>query len=584
MHYDTSRNALGDWRLRTGFAADDQDANRHITDMDEIARYNEINDPEFNQQKVYFDAFPLVSTAGDPRYPEASRRINSQVLSGQLTLTYLGHGGPLGWAQERVLTNSDIRNWTNFDRLCLLITATCSFAAYDDPKATSPGEEAILNPRGGAVALFSTTRAVFTTSNKELTEAVHEELYKQYNGQPLTLGEILKNAKNKRKEAWFLTNARKFALLGDPAQRLSLPKFNVKISSINGKMVGVEQDTLRALQLVEIAGEVTDGQVVMQDFNGKIDVTIFDKKSKLKTLMNTSRSPVFGFESYNNIIFKGTASVIQGKWKISFWVPKDINYAVGAGRISAYASDNLGRDAAGYTHEFMIGGTAEGVVNDDEGPAIELFLNDEQFVNGGLTDPNPLLLANLSDDYGINVTGTAVGHDISAYLDGDSGNSIILNDFYTAMEGSYRQGQVRYPLQNLSFGKHSLTLRAWDISNNSSEASIEFFVTDNEEDIIQEVINFPNPVLDFTRFQFETDLNKSTLRIQVLIYDAAGSLVRTLEKEGVYQGNRVADVEWNGDGATGNKLPQGVYYYTIKVEAPALKQIRVSNFEKLVIL
>ncbi len=585
MHYDTSRNSMGDWRLRIGFAADDQDANRHIIDMDEIARYNEINDPEFNQQKVYFDAFPLVSTAGDPRYPEASRRINSQVLSGQLTLTYLGHGGPLGWAQERVLTNSDIRNWTNFDRLCLMITATCSFAAYDDPKATSPGEEAILNPNGGAIALFSTTRAVFTTSNKELTEAVHDELYKQYNGLGLTLGEILKNAKNKRKEAWFLTNARKFTLLGDPAQRLALPKYNVNISRINDKVVGVSFDTLKALQLVEISGEITDhNQIMMQDFNGKINVTIFDKKSKLKTLMNTSRSPVFGFESYNNIIFKGTAAVNNGKWKISFWVPKDINYAIGPGRISAYAFDNMGRDAAGYTHQFMIGGTSEEFVNDEVGPEIKLYLNDEQFVNGGLTDPNPLLIADLMDDFGINVTGTAVGHDISAYLDGDSGNSFILNDYYTAKEGSYSQGQVRYPLQNLSYGKHTLNLKAWDISNNSAEAYIDFFVTDNEEDVMNDVTNFPNPVLDFTRFQFETDLNKTPIIIQVFIYDASGSLVRTLHKEGSYQGNRVADIEWNADGSSGNKLPQGVYYYTIKVEAPALKQIRVSNFQKLVIL
>lgn len=585
IHYDTSRNTLGEWRLRTGFAADDQDANRHITDMDEIARYNESNDPVYNQQKVYFDAFPLVSTAGDPRYPEASRRINSQVLSGQLTLTYLGHGGPLGWAQERVLTNSDIRNWTNFDRLCLLITATCSFAAYDDPKATSPGEEAILNPKGGAIALFSTTRAVFTTSNKELTEAVHEELYKQYDGQGFTLGEILKNAKNKRKEAWFLTNARKFTLLGDPAQRLALPEYNVKITSINDKTVGIEPDTLSALKLVKINGEVTDGnQLVMNDFNGKVDVTIFDKKSKLKTLMNTSRSPVFGFESYNNIIFKGTATVSQGKWQISFWVPKDINYAIGPGRISAYAYDNQGRDAAGYTHQFMIGGPTKEFVKDDKGPDIQLYLNDEQFVDGGMTDPNPVLIANLSDDYGINVTGTAVGHDIAAYLDGDSGNSFVLNDFYTAMEGSYSRGQVRYPLRNLAYGRHSLTLKAWDISNNSAEESIDFFVTDNEEDIIQNVLNFPNPVIDFTRFQFETDLNKSPLRIQVFIYDAGGSLVRTLEKEGIYQGNRISDVEWNAEGTSGNKLPQGVYFYTIKVEASALKQIRISNFEKLVIL
>ncbi|MFZ1703013.1 MAG: type IX secretion system sortase PorU, partial [Saprospiraceae bacterium] len=585
IHYDTHPNVLGDWRLRTGYAADDEDSGRHIFDTDEIARKSVTNFPVFNQQKVYFDAFPQVSTAGDPRYPEATQSLNSNIFAGQLSLTYLGHGGPQGWAQERVLTLKDIKGWTNYDKLFLMITATCSFAAYDDPKIVSPGEETILNAKGGAVALYSTTRAVYTNSNKELTDAVHKLMFQKVDGVAPTFGQILKDSKNKNSSEFTIENSRKFTLLGDPSQQIALPKENIVITAINQKPFSQNTDTLKAMTFVEIQGQVEDkNNQLLVDFNGTLSTTFYDKKNKLRTLQNDVRSPLFEFDLYQNIIFKGKTSVKNGKFSFGFWIPKDINYNIGNGRISMYASDGISKDASGYSNDILVGGSTKNGIVDDTPPNVDIYMNDESFVQGGITDENPVLLIKLQDDFGINVTGNAVGHDITSILNDNSSSATVLNDFFEAQTDDFRSGTVQYPLKNLSSGKHTIRVKAWDIANNSAEKETDFLVVDSQREFLERVLNYPNPFSTQTNFAFEHDLSNTTLDIHVYIYSVSGKLVKIVEHTSYYTGNRVSDVKWNGKDDFEDRLARGVYLYKIKIHAKELNLTRESKFEKLVIL
>lgn len=585
IHYDLSPATYGDWRLRTGFAADDEDNGLHVRDMDEIARSNEVNDPKFNQQKVYFDAFRQVSTAGENRYPDANRLLTGNLFKGQLTLTYLGHGGFNGWAQERVLTVPDIQRMENFNQLVLMVTATCSFAAYDDPAITSPAEFALLNPKGGAIALFSTTRPVFTSSNKQLTAAVHDLLYRKVDGNAPAFGYILSASKNRYPGDFFIENSRKFTLIGDPSQQIALPKYDIVTTNINGRITTQDTDTLRALSKVTFEGYIagTDGNI-LENFNGTIFPTLFDKKSRVQTLGNDRDSPVFPFEVFRNIIFKGSASVVNGRWTFSFWVPKDINYAIGKGRLSLYATDGNTTDAGGVFSGFSVGGTSESLLADDKGPEIELFMNDENFVFGGMTNSSPVLLANLRDDYGINVTGNAIGHDITAILDDDNQNILILNDFYESAKDDYTSGKVQYPLKALSKGKHSLTLKAWDIANNSSEARTEFLVVDSENEVLKHVLNYPNPFTTNTQFSFEHDLPNTELSISINIYTISGRLVKTISDTRFTTGFRVTGLYWNGRDDYESKLAKGVYLYKVAARSKDMNIVRESGFEKLIIL
>lgn len=582
IHYDTSPQTFGDWKLRSLYVGDDEDSNTHIHDIDEIANYDEKRHPLFNQTKIYADAFTQVSTSGEKRYPDVNKQINENVFKGLHTLTYLGHGGPLGWAQERILTVPEIQSWSNLNNLMLMVTATCSFGAYDDPSITSPAEFALHNPKGGAIALMTTTRAVYTNSNKQLTDAVHTEMLKKNNGAASTFGYILSEGKNSKSGDFFRVNSRKFSLLGDPSQPISMPKYQVVTSKVNG-IDAMTADTLNALERVTISGYIADddGQKI-SNFNGTIYPTVFDKKSTFQTLSNDENSPKFTFTMYRNILFKGAATVANGEWKFSFWVPKNINYTYGTGRISYYATDGNVIDAAGVFSNFMVGGTAKQGVVDIVGPKMDAYMNDENFVPGGITNASPVLLLHLSDDLGINVTGSAIGQDITATLDGNTKSVFILNDFYESQKDDYSQGMVRFPLNNLSNGPHYMTAKAWDISGNSTEKRVDFVVASTGNDGLQHVYNYPNPFTTNTSFQFEHDLVNTDLDILVNIYTISGKLVKSIPATKYSSGFRVNDISWNGKDDFDAGLARGIYLYKIQVHSKELNVTRESNFEKLI--
>lgn len=585
IHYETSPEVFGDWRLRIGYTADDEDQNTHLRDMDIIAKDDEVRHPLYNQQKVYLDAYQQISTAGENRFPEANKALNDNIFKGQLSLTYLGHGGPLGWSQERVLTVPDIQAWTNYNSLTIMVTATCSFAAYDDPSVVSPAEYAILNPKGGAIGLFSTTRAVYTSSNKDLTNAVNELMYKKLNGEAPTLGYILSQGKNKYTGDFFRVNSRKFALIGDPSLKVAMPKYNVVTTQINQKDAITSLDTISALEKVTIEGFISDdsGEQITS-FNGTIFPTVFDKKSILQTLMNDVKSPKFTYSLYKNIIFKGSASVVNGKWSFSFYVPKNINYTFGKGRISYYATNENSLDAGGVFTNIIIGGTSDQGIADEVGPELDIFMNDESFVFGGMTNADPILLLNLSDDFGINVTGNAIGQDITAILDGDNQNVFILNDFYQSEKDNFTSGKVKFPLSNLSKGTHNIVAKAWDIAGNSVEKRTEFLVAENGDDVLRHVLNYPNPFTTHTLFQFEHDLVNTELDIVVNIYSITGKLVKSVVQTKYSSGFRVNDIGWNGRDDFDSRLGRGIYLYKVSVHSKELNLTRESGFEKLVIL
>ncbi|MFZ1558661.1 MAG: type IX secretion system sortase PorU [Saprospiraceae bacterium] len=583
IHYEVSPEVYGDWRLKAGYVADDEDGNTHLRDMDEIARSDENRHPLYNQQKVYADAFTQVSTPGENRYPEANKSIKDNIFKGQLTLTYLGHGGPLGWAQERILTVPEIQAWTNINSLTVMVTATCSFAAYDDPSVVSPAEYAMLNPKGGAIALMSTTRAVYTNSNKLLTDGVHDLMYKKINGKAPTLGYILAEGKNKYQGEFFRVNSRKFALLGDPSLAIAMPKHNIYTSKVNGKDATSVTDTINALEKVTIEGFVgNENGDIISGFNGTIYPTIYDKRSTLQTLSNDSGSPKFTYTMYKNIIFKGAATVKDGRWSFSFWVPKNINYTYGNGKISYYATDGQSTDAGGVFSNFIIGGTSRQLVSDDQGPQMDIFMNNESFVSGGMTNADPVLLLQLSDDFGINVTGNAVGQDITAILDGDNQNIYILNDFYEAQKDDFTKGKVRFPLNNLEKGSHFLVAKAWDISGNSTERRVDFLVAEDKDAKLKHVLNYPNPFTTSTIFQFEHDLANTELEIVVNIYTITGKLIKSIGQTKYSSGFRVNDIGWNGRDDFESGLARGIYLYKIRVHSKELNLTRESGYEKLI--
>ncbi|MCB9082394.1 MAG: type IX secretion system sortase PorU, partial [Lewinellaceae bacterium] len=590
--YDLAPETYTDWRNRIAFVGDDEDGNLHVNDANLIADDIRQQYPALNIDKIFLDAYPQESTSGGNRFPSVTEAINQSVFKGTLALTYLGHGSPRGWAQERVLTIPDIVNWQNRYRMPLLVTATCSFTAYDDPEFVSAGEEAFLNPNGGAIGLLTTVRAVFANQNAELTDRTLVTLFSRPDGAILTIGEAMQRAKNSFTGSFITLNSRKFTLIGDPSQRLAIPDLQVRTTAINGKAVTeTSTDTLRALQQVRIEGEVVDftGNR-LENFNGILYPSIFDKVFLAKTLAQDRGSFPLDFQVQKNIIFNGRASVQNGRFAFTFVIPKDINYAFGAGKFSFYAAEDLGtRDASGSFQNISIGGNSTNQVGDDQGPQVDVFLNSTDFVFGNITGPEPVLYVQLTDDNGINVVGNSIGHDLEATLDENTQQIIVLNDFFSAALDDYTRGEVRYPLSKLSEGRHSIRVKAWDVANNPAEGYTEFVVASSAEIALEHVLNYPNPFTDRTCFQFDHNLPNQTLDVLIQIYTISGQLVKTIDQTIFSDGYLRRDdcIAWDGRDDFGDRLARGVYLYRVSVRAniPGSTELRgESKFEKLVLL
>lgn len=577
IRYDTNPVMLGDWRNRGVFMGDDGDGNIHTNDADAIASKVAQNHPTLNIDKLYIDAYTRQVSAGGARVPDLNTSLYNNQFSGMLTLCYLGHGGAKGLAQERILMKEDLESWSNENNPPLLVTATCSFAPYDNPKEVSAGEAALLNAQGGAIALYATTRAVFASANRVLTELVFDTIFHKSQNQAQTIGEIFMEAKNKSGTG---DNGQKFTLLGDPAMRLALPRHQIAVTSINAKAT----DTIRALQRVTIEGIIKgDNGLILNTFNGKIFPTVFDKPVILRTMGQSSGSYPKDFIVQRNIIFKGSATVQNGRWQFTFVVPRDINYDFGNGKISLYAHNNNSLDATGSFENFVIGGTATNV-SDNLPPKVEVFMNDDKFVYGGLTNESPTLFAKISDDNGINVSGISVGHDLTGNLN-ESRNNIILNNFYEAATDDHTRGTVRYPLSKLAAGEYTMRIKAWDVANNASEGMTRFVVAESGQAALSRVINYPNPFSTKTQFQFDHNLVNQNIQIQVQIYTVAGRLVKTIDETVLASGYRVSNLTWDGRDEFGNELARGVYIYKIKIRAlNASASEAESQFEKLVII
>lgn len=574
-----SKSTMGSWRNDICFVADDEDSNTHIDDTEDLARSVSRAYPNFNQKKIYFDAYVQEASAGGSRYPDVERRLNEVMESGVLVMNYMGHGGELGWAHERVMELDDINGWENIDNMPLMVTATCEFTRYDDPIRVSAGEQVFLNPKGGAIALLTTTRLVYTTSNKAILDQLFKEnIFEPENNEYRTLGEIIKKTKN---DAGLSIGVLKFSLIGDPIMKLAYPSKRVVTTKINGAPASENQkDTLKALSKVTIEGRVTgpDGNL-LSDFNGIVYPTVFDKPDTIYTLKNDASSRIRKFDLQKNIIYKGKATVKAGEFKYEFVVPKDISYKMGEGKISYY-TENGEIDGNGFFTDFYIGGTGDNLVDDDKGPESKLYVNDISFAFGGLTDENPILIGVLKDDNGINTVGTGIGHELTLTLDDQT--PIIVNEYYESELDDYTQGKVTYPFKNLEEGRHSVTLKAWDIANNATEAYTEFVVANSAELALDHVLNYPNPFTTNTLFRFDHNKPGDVLDVTIQIFSVSGRLVKTLQTQTVTSGSTFTDLSWDGRDDFGNNIGRGVYLYRIKVKSSDGNS--AEEMEKLVLL
>ena len=580
------------WRNNLVYYSDDPDpflSGDYLLqkDLNELADEVSVANPFFNSNKIFTDAYVQEVSAGGPRYPQAKKAFLDAIELGALVLNYYGHGNEESFAVERIFEKTDAQALGNRFKYPLFITITCEFTRFDDPNRPTGGEYMYWNKAGGAIALLATTRQISQSLGIDLNEAIYDNLFTMENNSYISIAESLRRAKISLGGS----NKRVVFYIGDPALKLAIPKPKIVLTKVNGENINTSSLSLQALSLATLSGEVVDeNNTLITNYNGELAVQVYDKNLNRLTLDNDNVSlppinqPKLNFVTLGEVIYRGNASVVNGKFEFSFIVPQDIQIPIGNARVSFYSKSNspILQNQTGYNTQIKVGGVNTSAPSDTTPPKLKLYMNDTNFVSGGITNESPIFLAFLEDENGIN-TASGIGHDIVAILDNDENNPFNLNDYYETETDNYKKGKVTYPFRDLAPGLHTILFKAWDVYNNLITAEIQFVVIGDGDLQLERVLNYPNPFVSYTEFWFNHNRPFEPLEVQVQILTITGKLVKTINQTVVNEGFTSRDIKWDGKDDFGDKIGKGVYVYKVTVKS-AITGKKSEKIEKLVIL
>ena len=588
IKYD-SKESYGNWRNDFVLVSDDVDEvwefNSLQKNLDRLGDEVSVRKPSINVKKLHSDSFQQIASAGGDRYPDVNNEFQNALETGALIINYLGHGGEDGLASEFIFTKETAQNLRNNYKFSCIITVTCEFTKFDNPQRITAGELSYWNKDGGAIALVTTTRSISTITAVDFNDLLAPELFGYDRDIPNTPAEAVRIAKNNVGSL----NRRVVFFIGDPSMRLAFPRQKIELTTLNDVPIFESTEILKALDKVKLGGEIRDNNGnILADYNGVLEVKLFDKNRDRSTLGNDGVTQsgellIMDFTTLGGVLFNGKATVSDGVFEIDFIMPRDTQIPLGAGRVSLYSQrDNSLNNQTGYNSNVRIGGLNEDAPEDNQGPLINLFMNDESFVSGGVTNNSPILIAKLSDENGIN-TASGIGHDMIAIIDGDESNPFIINDYYQADVDDYSNGTASFTLRDLEVGLHTLTFKAWDVYNNSATSEIQFVVAGNDDLKITNILNYPNPFVDYTEFWFNHNRPFEPLEVQIQVFTVTGKVIWTKNQIITTDGFLSRDIIWDGKDDFGESIAKGVYVYKLTVNS-TLTNKRVEKYEKLVIL
>lgn len=556
------RSQSGEWRNNILFVADDGDNNLHLQQAETLAGIVDTAFVTMNVRKLYLDSYKRISVAGGYRYPDANAAFVNQLNEGALIVNYTGHGGIAGLSDERVFTGTDIASLNNFDRMSFFITATCEFSRFDNPAFVSAGEQLLLNPNGGSIAIMTTTRLAFAHSNFAINRRIYSSMFSEGKSEIRRLGDIIRLSKNPTN-----TYVYNFVLLGDPALRLKYPDFKVEPVKFNSQLLPYEGDTLGAMSEIVIEGRIVDADgSFREDFNGYIYPKMFDKKAVYKTLANDASSNATNFSYFDKLLFKGNSTVINGEFEIRFKLPRNIAYQFGQAKISFYAVDTVSfKDAGGYFNQLIVGGTDESVNIDNTGPSITMYADNPEFNSGDYLTSDPVIYIRIEDPQGVNFLGNSIGRDIVITHESENLNKYIVNHLFQPDFDNFAGGKIVFPMNSLEDGKHRITFKAWDLHNNSSENEIWFEINPKVELKIWNLRNAPNPFNNSTQFLFEHNKPGETLDVTIDIFNQMGAMIGSVKNQMISFGSQSIPIELTLNDVSLNSLLPGFYLYRISV-------------------
>lgn len=555
-------SSKGLWRNRITLVADDgftssgpPEGAEHTRPSETLA--NSTIPKSYDINKIYMAAYPIELTGSGKRMPAVNRAIIDAINQGTLILNFIGHGSPELWAHEVVFEKSVTIPQLNNEDYFFLIAATCSFGYFDIPNLQSGAEAMLFLKDAGLIASLTSARLAESRRNHDFVRQFFNDLLNTERD-TLNLSIPVGRALYLTKQGFTQLNDRRYFLFGDPTMRLKIPQYSGEIDSINGQTLETDAQ-LKALSTVKVDGFIqnADGSI-WDDFNGEGLLTVYDSEG-IDSLEQIRYNVVIP----GGVIFRGRVSIINGRFSATFVVPKDISYENKNGKVLLYFFGN-NEDGISFTNNVIIGGTDTTAVNDGSGPEIEIYFDDASYQNSYLVGSGSELIVKLSDDSGINTTGTGVGHRLEGILNEKESEPIDFTKYFTGdLDAGGRTGQINYTLEDLDNGEYEMDVKAWDIFNNLSSETAYFTVVSEDGLVVRDIFNYPNPFSSSTTFTFQQNLN-SVLDVEVKIYTVAGRLIKVLKKDNVQK--KFVTVDWDGRDEDGNQIANGTYLYKLKVK------------------
>lgn len=560
------------WRTKITLVADDENSpvnsplieRVHTTQTEELSTAHIPN--ILNQKKVYSWEYPFVNRDK----PSVNTAIVKETNDGALVINYVGHGSPDVWAHEHIFSRTgDLPRLANSAKLPLVFAASCAISFFDDPKREGMAED-LLVMNGGAIGIVAATRLVYSAENADFNKEVFDVLL--YNDS-LTLCEAVYTAKLLRQYINPTTpipntNDRNYLYFGDPYLTLGLPRLNVVADS--------PLDSLQALQATRITGRILQDDSSLYNSDGRLVINVYDsKRNKSYTIPGTSFTVPYSVAGPT--LFRGTAGITNGTFDFTFIPPLDIGYGGSGARVSLYAVlDTI--DAAGVLDSIAVS-TAVATTTDSIGPNIGVMFSGAPLQPGGnVIKIGDLLNITLTDSSGINLA-EGIGHGITLETDNDASSLKNLTSLFQYNQDDFTGGTLNYNLDSLQPGLHTFKIKAWDNANNSSTLSFAAEITTSASLAIQDLLNYPNPMVDKTSFSFS--LTQSVDRFSLEIFTLSGREINSFERYALAPAY-YDDIVWDGRDAYGDRVATGVYLY--KATAVPVSGNKVEEFGKIIII
>jgi hypothetical protein len=571
IEYDTHPKAKGQWKTEIVFTADDGDFNTHQSQADQLANYVENANAGLHVKKVYLDLYPQVQKSFGQISVDATNTLYRAFQEGALIINFTGHGSEQLWMQERMLDPVFVATTQNRYRYPFLITATCEFGRNDDPMLISSAEKLLLRKNAGTIGLVTTSRPVNSSTNFEINSDFYNSFLNDNASKGKPIGTVFKITKNKG--GLGIAN-RNFSLLGDPSMTVALPPNEVHITTLANPQ---NESILKGLSKYILTGEIRENGQLKSDFNGEAEIRIFGKPESKTT--RGDENPAFQFNEYVQLLFQGKASVESGLFESEFIIPKLNESIITAGKVTVYASSSENDQADAMGNFAASIGTINNSLTDSSPPVINLFMNDTTFVEGGTVNENPYLIAQLSDNNGIDLSGKESSL-ITATLDGDT--TYNLTTYFVSEKDNFQKGSIAFQLFNLIEGNHQIEFTIFDLLGNKSTATIQFRVGEQNSLVVSKLFGWPNPFSERVTIGFFQNRSGEDLMGTLTITNALGEPIRHIEFNSSVSLFSTEIMEWDGTDTKGSKLPAGIYILRLAVRSQQ-DGSKSESFAKLVL-